>query len=116
MSDRFVSGGTISSSGEVTKDVESSQPATVKNAEWEVVQKELDAERQRREDARRKLASGEQEKSLYEVLEANKGAYCPAHKSGLFKSRRGVELTLCSGEASGFRRTEQDTESVPGIR
>lgn len=75
MGDRFVSGGTISSSGEVSKDTESkpAAPAAVKNTEWEAVQKELEAERKRREEARVKAASGEEEKSLYDVLQANKG-------------------------------------------
>ncbi|KAL0781890.1 hypothetical protein CaCOL14_003225 [Colletotrichum acutatum] len=44
-----------------------------KSAEWELVQKELDAERKRREEARVKSVEGG-EKSLYDVLQANKAA------------------------------------------
>ncbi|KAJ0313212.1 hypothetical protein COL516b_000142 [Colletotrichum fioriniae] len=44
-----------------------------KSAEWEIVQKELDAERKRREEARVKSVEGG-EKSLYDVLQANKAA------------------------------------------
>lgn len=40
------------------------------------MQKELDAERKRREEARHKAASGE-EKSLYDILQANKGLASP---------------------------------------
>ncbi|KAI8271642.1 hypothetical protein K4K59_012100 [Colletotrichum sp. SAR11_240] len=46
---------------------------TKKNAEWEAVQKELDAERKRREEARVKAVEGG-ERSLYDVLQANKAA------------------------------------------
>ncbi|KAL2873768.1 hypothetical protein SGCOL_011083 [Colletotrichum sp. CLE4] len=44
-----------------------------KSAEWEIVQRELDAERKRREEARVKSVEGG-EKSLYDVLQANKAA------------------------------------------
>jgi hypothetical protein len=74
MSNRFVSGGTITSSGEVSKDAP--QPTTTqpqpKNKEWEAVQQELEAERKRRDEARAKAAAGD-ERSLYDVLQANKG-------------------------------------------
>lgn len=80
MSGRFVSGGTITSSGESTKD-ESGHEAVVaagreplmkKNAEWEAVQNELEEDRKKREQARATLA-GEGQQSLYDVLQANKG-------------------------------------------
>lgn len=45
-----------------------------KNAEWEIVQRELEAERKRREEARLKSVEGG-ERSLYDVLQANKGAF-----------------------------------------
>ncbi|WYZ35171.1 hypothetical protein EsH8_I_001447 [Colletotrichum jinshuiense] len=48
-------------------------PSAKKNAEWEIVQRELDAERKRREEARIKSVEGG-EKSLYDILEANKAA------------------------------------------
>ncbi|EFQ32504.1 hypothetical protein CGRA01v4_05937 [Colletotrichum graminicola] len=44
-----------------------------KKAEWEIVQRELEAERKRREEARVKSVEGG-EKSLYDVLQANKAA------------------------------------------
>ncbi|OHE94919.1 hypothetical protein CORC01_09838 [Colletotrichum orchidophilum] len=44
-----------------------------KSAEWEIVQRELEAERKRREEARIKSVEGG-EKSLYDVLQANKAA------------------------------------------
>ncbi|PFH58048.1 hypothetical protein XA68_14234 [Ophiocordyceps unilateralis] len=80
MASRFVSGGTM---GEKQTDEEKSpaepeqrQPlmaAGSHKAEWEAVQQELAAERKRREEARLKAAGGE-EKSLYDILQANKAA------------------------------------------
>lgn len=76
-----MSGGVIDSNGEavpedVAKTGEGSSGAVVKeapkNTEWEAVQKELEAERKRRDEQRVKAASGE-EKSLFEILQANKG-------------------------------------------
>ncbi|KAL2685120.1 hypothetical protein Neosp_006216 [[Neocosmospora] mangrovei] len=66
MSNRFVSAGTIGSSGELSEDTGVSAAPTeqplydsAKNKEWEAVQKELDAERRRREEQRVKAATGE---------------------------------------------------------
>ncbi|RSL77192.1 hypothetical protein CEP51_009281 [Fusarium floridanum] len=66
MSNRFVSAGTIGSSGEISKDTGASAASTeqplydsAKNKEWEAVQKELDGERRRREEQRVKAATGE---------------------------------------------------------
>ncbi|KYK55441.1 hypothetical protein DCS_07404 [Drechmeria coniospora] len=80
MSNRFVSGGTIGFGGESSESdaaaaqtqQEPLQPLA-RNAEWEAVQKELEAERKHREQARLK-ASTEGEKSLYDILQANKAA------------------------------------------
>lgn len=89
MSSRFVSGGTIGATGDSTEapkprealtrvDVPSTKfgstsvSGTKKNAEWEAVQAELEKERQQRQEARAKAVQGE-EKSLYDVLQANKG-------------------------------------------
>ncbi|KAK7430783.1 hypothetical protein QQZ08_002572 [Neonectria magnoliae] len=79
MSDRFVSGGTISSGGEISKDApvgSAAKPlhAGAKSKEWEAVQQELEADRRRREEQRIKAASGHGERSLYDILEANKAA------------------------------------------
>lgn len=84
MSNRFVSAGKIGSSGEISKDVNdtgsstSQQPplhSSAKAKEWEQVQQQLEAERKRREEQRIKSATGEGEKSLYDVLQANKGDF-----------------------------------------
>ncbi|KAM0254792.1 hypothetical protein ACHAQJ_006450 [Trichoderma viride] len=81
MSDRFVSGGTISSAGELSKDesgheavaAAAREPLMKKNAEWEAVQHELEEDRKKREQARAGLeAEGQQ--SLYDILQANKAA------------------------------------------
>lgn len=78
MSERFVSSGTIGPSGDVEKrssDVpETSITDKASNPAWETVQKELDAERKRREEQRLKAATGE-EKSLYDILQENKGLF-----------------------------------------
>lgn len=75
MSNRFVSGGTISSGNEPAEAPSVTTAATSKNsAEWEAVQKQLETERQRREEQRRKAAAGE-DKSLYDILQENKGAF-----------------------------------------
>ncbi|KAF4815698.1 hypothetical protein CGCSCA5_v006997 [Colletotrichum siamense] len=83
---RFVSAGAINAeTGEAVAVAEGESKAatattgsgdagqTRKNAEWEAVQKELDAERKRREEARVKAVEGG-ERSLYNVLQANKAA------------------------------------------
>lgn len=107
MADRFVSGGTITSSGQVSHD-ESGHAAVVaahreplmkRSAaaeEWETVQHELEEERKRRERARADLAA-EGQQSLYDVLQANKGVslnYPPTLKGVLIHE-------WCSGQAGG---------------
>ena len=69
-----MSGGTIGSGGEISKDGPAPDPTPQppKSKEWEAVQQELEAERKRREEARVKAAAGE-ERSLYDILQANKG-------------------------------------------
>ncbi|EEY20256.1 conserved hypothetical protein [Verticillium alfalfae VaMs.102] len=67
MSSRFVSGGKIDAeTGEVVttdaSDKNTAQETRSKgNAEWEAVQRELDAERRRREEARAKAVEGGRE-------------------------------------------------------
>ncbi|KAK1246902.1 hypothetical protein MKX08_000704 [Trichoderma sp. CBMAI-0020] len=81
MSGRFVSGGTITSSGKPTTDesghetvvAAAREPLMKKNAQWEAVQHELEEDRKKREQARADLA-GEGQQSLYDVLQANKAA------------------------------------------
>jgi len=93
---RFVSGGAIdAASGEAVsvtaatgdqgtaasphprQQAQTQTPAQHKRAaEWEAVQRDLDAERRRREEQRRAQGAGAggEERSLYEVLQANKAA------------------------------------------
>jgi hypothetical protein len=93
MSSRFVSAGAIDpTTGEAaavaapaaiaaagdhaptTTDAAPPKPLAKPNDEWLTVEKELEAERRRREEARKAAASGG-ERSLYEVLQANKGLF-----------------------------------------
>jgi hypothetical protein len=53
---------------------ESPVVSQAKQEEWEAVRRELDADRRRREDQRKTAERGE-EKSLYDILQANKGPY-----------------------------------------
>lgn len=101
---RFVSAGAINAeTGEAVAAAEGESKAvtsttgsgdagqTKKNAEWEAVQKELDAERKRREEARVKAVEGG-ERSLYDVLQANKGEFPLAPSSLLLISILGFFL------------------------
>ncbi|GAW16632.1 hypothetical protein ANO14919_060660 [Xylariales sp. No.14919] len=84
MTSRFVSGGTIAGDDGVTEDRggAGSAAGTGKEApsatavEWEAVQKDLDEERRRRAEARKRDAEAGAggERSLYEILQANKAA------------------------------------------
>ncbi|KAF9775908.1 hypothetical protein IL306_005960 [Fusarium sp. DS 682] len=81
MSSRFVSAGKIGSSGEILQDANGTEPTvsqplhnSAKSKEWEAVERQLEAERKNREEQRIKSATGEGEKSLYDVLQANKAA------------------------------------------
>lgn len=82
---RFVSGGKIDAdTGEsvAPPSAEESAPSGRVNAQWEAVQRELDAERRKRDEARRHAVEGG-EKSLFDVLEANKGMYSPCWRPAL---------------------------------
>ncbi|EXK47474.1 hypothetical protein FOMG_00860 [Fusarium oxysporum f. sp. melonis 26406] len=81
MPSRFVSAGKIGSSGEISKDASGTESTpqqplhnSAKSKEWEAVEKQLEAERKKREEQRIKAAAGEGEKTLYDVLQANKAA------------------------------------------
>ncbi|KAF4340052.1 nefa-interacting nuclear nip30 [Fusarium beomiforme] len=81
MSSRFVSAGKIGSSGEILKDAKGtestvSQPLqnSAKSKEWEAVERQLEVERKHREEQRIRSATREGEKSLYDILQANKAA------------------------------------------
>ncbi|PHH77352.1 hypothetical protein CDD82_3556 [Ophiocordyceps australis] len=77
MASRFVGGGTIGAESAAETDKQQSQPpaaaAGSKSVEWEVVQRQLEEERRRKDEARIKAATGG-ERSLYEILQANKAA------------------------------------------
>lgn len=85
MSSRFVSAGAIdAASGEAVEldpsaaAVKSVAGSSSGGTEWEIVQRELEAERKRRDAAAEAARRGEgQEMTLYEVLQANKGRSCP---------------------------------------
>ncbi|KAI1761550.1 hypothetical protein GGR53DRAFT_22886 [Hypoxylon sp. FL1150] len=89
MASRFVSGGTIAGDG--SDQSEPQQPASAsppkaqsaqwdkeaskKSTEWEAVQRDLEADKRRREEARRaQVEGGGDSKSLYDILQANKAA------------------------------------------
>ncbi|CCT62098.1 uncharacterized protein FFB20_14897 [Fusarium fujikuroi] len=81
MSSRFVSAGKIGSSGEISKDASGAESTpqqplhnSAKSKEWEAVEQQLEAERKKREEQRIKAATGGGEKTLYDVLQANKAA------------------------------------------
>lgn len=79
MTSRFVSTGAINVETGDSVTVTPPPPAATatsnsKNDEWAAVQAQLEAERQAREAKRKAEAAGEQGKSLFEVLEANKAA------------------------------------------
>jgi len=102
MTSRFVSGGTIIGPGDgeshsgTEKTVRDSTSAGIstsasgsgggvsssKPVEWEAVQKDLEEQRRKRDEARRAAVEGSGgEKSLYEILQANKGRLLPRHSS-----------------------------------
>lgn len=127
MASHFVSGGTIGPSGEAASHNDAdggSEPratplaAAKRKSEWEAVQLELEAERKRRDEARLKAATGG-EKSLYDILQANKGSSffvsCPSRKIGgggrtwemvrpKGRDRHGADAAafLTSGQAGGL--------------
>ncbi|OAA49442.1 NEFA-interacting nuclear protein NIP30 [Metarhizium rileyi] len=73
MSNRFVPGGTINASDDPEVKEAAPRSLLVKSTEWQAVQQELENDRKRREEQRLKAATGE-ERSLYDVLQANKAA------------------------------------------
>ncbi|GAO15917.1 uncharacterized protein UV8b_02426 [Ustilaginoidea virens] len=76
MANRFVPGGTIGPAGQEAVVADEHAPRAQlsdSTTEWEAVQQELEQDRKRREEQRLKAATGE-EKSLYDILQANKAA------------------------------------------
>lgn len=119
MSSRFVSGGTISSGEPGAAETSTSKagtsaaaaaaeppPSSSRNAEWEAVEKELAAERQRREEQRRKAATGE-EKSLFDILQDNKGvflpfSFSPFHILGYYWTYRVLTFPFLAAKQAAF--------------
>lgn len=90
MSNRFVSGGTINTSSDPEPKEAAPRAQLAKSTEWEAVQQELENDRKRREEQRLKAAAGE-ERSLYDVLQANKGG-CPFYSAPFF-----IAISVCLG-------------------
>ncbi|KID87977.1 NEFA-interacting nuclear protein NIP30 [Metarhizium guizhouense ARSEF 977] len=90
MSNRFVSGGTINTSSDPEPKEAAPRAQLAKSTEWEAVQQELENDRKRREEERLKAAAGE-ERSLYDVLQANKGG-CPFYSAPFF-----IAISVCLG-------------------
>ncbi|KAI0436115.1 N-terminal domain of NEFA-interacting nuclear protein NIP30-domain-containing protein [Xylaria telfairii] len=125
MTSRFVSGGTIAGDedaaggGEREREWEwewERERADKKNplsAEWETVQKDLDEERRRREETRRaNVEGGGAERSLYEVLQANKAAKQAAFEEqnrirNQFRALDDDEIDFLHG-VNDERRAEED--------
>jgi hypothetical protein len=86
------------------------QVTSARQAEWAAVEKELEADRQRRAEARKALGSGgQQEKSLYDVLQANKAAkqaaFEEAHRlKNQFRALDEDEIEFLEGVEADARR------------
>ncbi|KAL7628392.1 hypothetical protein AAE478_002594 [Parahypoxylon ruwenzoriense] len=130
MVSRFVSGGVIAGDGDEpqTAPTSASPPKAVKwgdkddgeasrkrNAEWEAVQRDLDADRRRREEARRAQVEGGgggESRSLYDILQANKAAKQAAFEEqnrirNQFRALDDDEIEFLDG-VRDERRTEEE--------
>ncbi|KAI1214237.1 uncharacterized protein F4807DRAFT_118588 [Annulohypoxylon truncatum] len=128
MTSRFVSGGTIAGDGQTEPVPKQTSPLSSttaiakietaqwgsepggeppkRNTEWEAVQRELEADRRRREEARRAQVEGGAggERSLFEVLQANKAA-----KQAAFEEQNRIR--------NQFRALDDDEiEFLEGVR
>ncbi|KAI0850606.1 hypothetical protein F5Y00DRAFT_34032 [Daldinia vernicosa] len=128
MASRFVSGGTIAGD-----DGEPQQPASVtpsskvqeapetqkwdketmkRNAEWEAVQRDLEADRRRREEARRAQVEGGpggENKTLYDILQANKAAKQAAFEE---KTRISNQFRALDDDEIDFLESMRDERRV----
>ena len=89
-----------------------------KQREWEVVQKELDDERRKREEARVKAAEGGGERSLFEILEANKGL-CWSFSGSLGFILWGFfccGISSCSNELERLHTRREDVDKLADSR
>ncbi|KAI5926265.1 N-terminal domain of NEFA-interacting nuclear protein NIP30-domain-containing protein [Camillea tinctor] len=142
MTSRFVSGGTIAGTDgieppsatsstalkpppppphqSVQWDKEAPKETSKKSTEWEAVQKDLEAERRRREEARKSAVEGSGEKSLYDILQANKAAKQAAFEEqnrirNQFRALDDDEIEFLDGVRDGQReeedRVKRETEA-----
>ncbi|KAI0101014.1 N-terminal domain of NEFA-interacting nuclear protein NIP30-domain-containing protein [Nemania sp. FL0031] len=125
MTSRFVSGGTIAgdggdaaSGGTAGKDggggAGAGDHTTATSVEWEAVQRDLEEERRRRADARKLAVEGGAggERSLYEVLQANKAAKQAAFEEqnrirNQFRALDDDEIEFLHGVSDGKRAEEE---------
>ncbi|KAI8962915.1 hypothetical protein F5Y11DRAFT_320831 [Daldinia sp. FL1419] len=129
MASRFVSGGTIAGDGESAPQQSVPEPSSSKtqetreeqqwdnnaikrNAEWEAVQRDLEAERRRREEARRAQVEGGpggENKSLYDILQANKAAKQAAFEE---KTRISNQFRALDDDEIDFLESMRDERRV----
>ncbi|KAI1776591.1 hypothetical protein F4818DRAFT_353939 [Hypoxylon cercidicola] len=125
MASRFVSGGTIAGDGQgepqpapasppkVAQNAQWDKEASKKNIEWEAVQRELEADKRRREEARRaQVEGGGENKSLFDILQANKAAKQAAFEEqnrirNQFRALDDDEIDFLDGVLDE-RRTEEE--------
>ncbi|KAH9884735.1 N-terminal domain of NEFA-interacting nuclear protein NIP30-domain-containing protein [Xylariomycetidae sp. FL2044] len=130
MTSRFVSAGTISGDGgeapaaaaalpPAAEPTSKPQPdpkwdtaASKRAAEWEAVQKDLEDERRRRDDARKADVEGRGEQSLYDILQANKAAKQAAFEEqnrirNQFRALDDDEIDFLDGVRDGRRLEEE---------
>ncbi|KAI2629469.1 putative NEFA-interacting nuclear protein NIP30 [Xylaria nigripes] len=125
MASRFVSGGVIAGDdGDDVKAREHHEPAR-DSAQWEAVQRDLEAGRRAREESRRAAVEGG-EKSLFEILQANKAAKQAAFEEqnrlkNQFRALDEDEIDFLSGVRDDERaeedRVKRETEErLAGFR
>ncbi|KAI3336232.1 N-terminal domain of NEFA-interacting nuclear protein NIP30-domain-containing protein [Ustulina deusta] len=127
MTSRFVSGGIIAGDEDSAKEDTGrrshddggqkgtgvgAERGTAASVEWEAVQKDLEEERRRRAEARKRDVEGDGEKSLYEILQANKAAKQAAFEEqnrirNQFRALDDDEIEFLHG-VSDERRAEEE--------
>ncbi|KAI1655233.1 hypothetical protein F4813DRAFT_184919 [Daldinia decipiens] len=128
MTSRFVSGGTIagddgepqqsasvppSSKTQEASETQKWDKETIKrNAEWEAVQRDLEADRRRREEARRAQVEGGpggENKTLFDILQANKAAKQAAFEE---KTRISNQFRALDDDEIDFLESMRDEQRV----
>jgi hypothetical protein len=127
MSSRFVSGGTLPGDNNdeaIDLPAPPPQPTKSTSSEWEAAQKHLEAQRQQREAARRAAVEKDGgEKSLYDILQANKAAKQTAFEeanklSNQFRALDDDEVDFLEGVLERERREKErvERETEEGLR